>query len=76
LACCTLKHAFDESDESVVARWAENPYWQYFCGMAYFEPRFPCDSTTLVKFRALLGEEGCEEILAQTLNLAVSAKLV
>ena len=25
-----LKHAFDESDESVVARWVENPYWQYF----------------------------------------------
>ena len=27
-----LKHAFDESDESVVARWVENPYWQFFCG--------------------------------------------
>src|SRR5687767_9919764 len=24
-----LKHAFNESDESVVARWVENPYWQY-----------------------------------------------
>jgi len=22
-----LKHAFNESDESVVARWVENPYW-------------------------------------------------
>jgi len=22
-----LKHAFDESDESVVARWIENPHW-------------------------------------------------
>jgi IS5 family transposase len=27
-----LKHAYNESDESVVARWVENPYWQYFCG--------------------------------------------
>ena len=27
-----LKHAFDESDESIVERWVENPYWQYFCG--------------------------------------------
>jgi len=25
-----LKHAFDESDESVVDRFVENPYWQYF----------------------------------------------
>lgn len=32
-----LKHAFDESDEGVVARWAETPTWQYFCGMEYFE---------------------------------------
>ncbi len=23
-----LKHAFDESDESVIDRWVENPYWQ------------------------------------------------
>ncbi|PTQ76178.1 transposase-like protein DUF772 [Nitrosospira multiformis] len=31
-----LKHAFNESDESVVALWVENPYWQYFCGEEYF----------------------------------------
>jgi transposase, IS5 family len=71
-----LKHAFDESDEAVVQRWAENPYWQYFCGMAYFEPKLPCDATTLIKFRGLLGEEGCEEILAQTLNMAVGMELI
>lgn len=27
-----LKHAFNEGDESVVARLLVNPYWQYFCG--------------------------------------------
>jgi len=26
-----LKYTFDKSDESVVTRWVENPYWQYFC---------------------------------------------
>lgn len=30
-----LKYAFDESDESVLDRWVENPYWQYFCGFEY-----------------------------------------
>ena len=30
-----LKYAFDESDESVVDRWVENPYWQYFCGYTH-----------------------------------------
>ena len=27
-----LKNAYDESDESCVERFLENPYWQYFCG--------------------------------------------
>ena len=26
-----LKHTCNVSDEEVVATWAENPYWQYFC---------------------------------------------
>ena len=25
------RYTFNESDESVVDRWVENPYWQYFC---------------------------------------------
>lgn len=27
-----LKYAFDGSDENILARWLENPCWQYFCG--------------------------------------------
>ena len=76
IALLYLKHAFNLSDEAVVQGWSENPYWQHFAGMAYFEPRLPCDATTLVKFRRLLGEEGVEELLAQTVNLAVSLKLI
>jgi len=53
-----LKHAFNESDEGVVARWADTPRWQFFSGSAYYEDRPPCDASTLVKFRQLLGEEG------------------
>jgi len=71
-----LKHAFNESDEGVVARWADTPRWQFFSGCAYYEDRPPCDATTLVKFRQLLGEEGVEELLAQTLNVAVDLKLI
>ena len=66
-----LKHAFNESDEGVVARWAESPRWQFFSGCAYYEDRLPCDATTLVKFRQLLGEEGVEELLAQTILVAI-----
>jgi len=36
-----LKYAYNESDESVVERFLENPYWQYFCGFEYFQHEFP-----------------------------------
>ncbi len=29
-----LKQLHKESDESVIDRWIENPYWQYFTGVA------------------------------------------
>jgi IS5 family transposase len=71
-----LKHAYNESDESVCAKWAENPYWQYFCGEQYFQPRLPCNPTKLVQFRHWLEEAGAEELLATTINTAVAIKAV
>jgi IS5 family transposase len=71
-----LKHAFNLSDEAVVERWADSPRWQFFSGMAYFGDRAPRDATTQVKFRRLLGVEGLEGLLAQTVNLAVSQNLI
>jgi Transposase domain (DUF772) len=32
-----LRSLYNESDESVVAKWVENPYWQYFCGCETFQ---------------------------------------
>ena len=66
-----LKHAFNESDESVCERWAQDVYFQYFCGEAYFQPRLPCDPTNLVRFRQALDEAGVEELLATTIATAV-----
>ena len=65
-----LKHAFDESDESVVDRFLENPYWQYFCGFEYFQHEFPLDPTTLVKWRRRVGPKGLEKLLAETVDAA------
>lgn len=45
-------------------------------GHGYNEDRVACDGTTLVKFRQLLGEEGVEELLAQTINVAVQTGLI
>jgi IS5 family transposase len=76
VALLYLKHAFNESDEDVIQRWGETPTWQYFSGNEYFEHRWPCDPTQLGRFRKALGEGGVEELLARTLEVAVTLKLI
>lgn len=65
-----LKYLFDESDESVVEKFIENPYWQFFCGCEYFEHELPCHPTSLVKWRQRLGATGMEKLLTETLSTA------
>ena len=36
-----LRYTFDLSDEALVERWLENPYWQYFCGETHFQTDSP-----------------------------------
>lgn len=71
-----LKHAYNLSDEDVVARWAENVVWQYFSGQDYYAPRLPCDATQLGRFRSAIGEAGVEELLKATIDTAVETKAV
>lgn len=65
-----LKNAYDESDESSIERFLENPYWQYFCGYEHFQHELPLDPTTLVKWRQRIGEAGVEKMFRQTLVAA------
>jgi IS5 family transposase len=65
-----LKHAFDESDESVVARLLENPYWQYFCGFEYFIHRLPLDPSSMTRWRKRIGPKEMELLLSETLESA------
>jgi IS5 family transposase len=65
-----LKYLYNVSDEVVVASWVENPYWQYFCGQEYFVHEFPCDPTSLVKWRQRVGVEGSEQLLKESLAAA------
>lgn len=69
-----LKALYDESDESVVDKWVENPYWQYFCGEESFQHDFPCHPTSLVKWRKQVGPEGVEKLLKQALRSAMELK--
>lgn len=65
-----LKYLFDESDETVVEKFIENPYWQFFCGRTYFEHEIPCHPTSLVKWRGRIGASGMEKLLTETLSTA------
>lgn len=65
-----LKYLENESDESVVEKFCENPYWQYFCGLETFQHKVPCHPTTLVKWRKRVGEKGVEKLLSHTIDTA------
>ena len=71
-----LKHTYDESDESVVARWVENPYWQFFCGCQYMQHDLPIDPSSLSKWRKRVGAERLEKLLEATLHTALAMKAV
>jgi IS5 family transposase len=69
-----LKSMFKESDESVVDRWVESPYWQYFTGEDFFQNTKPFDPSEFVHFRNRLKEVGLEYVLSQTVALHPEAK--
>lgn len=69
-----LKHAYNESDESIIERWVENPYWQYFCGYEYMQHEFPIHPTSMVKWRNRVGADRMETLLGETLSTAKREK--
>lgn len=66
-----LKAMFSESDESVVLKWVENPYWQYFCGEVSFQYELPIDPTTMNKWRKKIKAEGFEDIFKSVIETAI-----
>ncbi len=64
-----LKQLENLSDENVVLQFKRNPYYQYFCGNSDYEPKEPCHSTELVKFRNRIGKEGFEYIFKLSVEM-------
>ncbi|MEO0771277.1 MAG: transposase, partial [Cyanobacteria bacterium J06649_4] len=71
-----LKGLYDESDETVVTKWVENPYWQYFCGEQFFQHELPCHPTSLVKWRKQIGTNGFEQLLGQIIQTAMRSAVM
>lgn len=64
-----LKHIYNLSDEAIIARWVENPYWQYFSGEKVFQTQKPFDPTDFIHFRKRIGKAGAEKLLKVSVNL-------
>jgi IS5 family transposase len=71
-----LQHTFNLSDEAVVQRWIENPYWQWFCGCEYFQHELPCDPSSLTRWRKRLGPDGLETLLSATIQAGLESGAV
>ncbi len=65
-----LQHMEGLSDEQVVLKWVENPYYQYFCGYDHFQWDLPINPSSLTRWRQRIEEKGVEKILAATIQVA------
>ncbi len=62
--------------ELTVERWTENPYWQHFCGMKYFEHEMPIHPTSMTRWRKKVGDAGMEKLLAETISVGLKTKAI
>lgn len=64
-----LKQMYNLGDETVIAHWVQNPYWQYFSGEKTFQWKFPVEPSDMVHFRKRIGEEGINKILEISISI-------
>ena len=64
-----LKRIYNLGDETLCETWVRDPYMQYFCGLAHFEHKFPCDPSDFVHFRKRISEQGVAKIFAYSVEL-------
>ena len=71
-----LKFQHDLSDEDVVARWVENPYWQFFSGMQFFSHEAPIDPSSMSRWRSRVGPSGAEAMLKATVEAGLKLNAI
>lgn len=64
-----LKQLHDLSDDQVVERWVENPYWQFLSGEHELQWSAPVASSDLTHFRKRIGKKGSERLLKLSVDL-------
>lgn len=71
-----LQHVHRLSDDAVIARWVENPYFQHFTGETFFQHQAPIHPSSLSRWRDRIGEEGAEWLLTKTIEAGRAAGAV
>lgn len=71
-----LQHLHGLSDEAVVDRWVENPYFQHFTGEIFFQHRAPIHPSSLSRWRDRIGDEGAEWLLTKTIEAGRTSGVV
>jgi len=60
---------YNLGDETVVAGWLENPYWQQLSGEFCFQCHYHFNQNNFVHFRKRIGEESMQWILRERIQL-------
>jgi IS5 family transposase len=69
VGCLMLKQLYNHGDETLPKVWVRDVYYQYFCGMTFFEHKFPFNPSDLSYFRGRIGVEGVEKIFGYSVRL-------
>lgn len=71
-----LQHAYRLSDEAVIVRWVDSPYFQHFTGETFFQHRPPIDPSSLARWCQRIGEDGVEWLLTKTIEAGRKSGIV
>ena len=71
-----LQSLYGLSEDDVVDRWSENPYWQYLCGETFFQHNRPIARSGLSKWRKRIKKKGMEALLQEILTVGLAAGAV
>ncbi len=69
-----LKYSENLSDERLCEIWAENPYFQFFCGEEFFQHRLVFDRSSLTRWRRRMGEDRLTALIQESLAVAAKTK--
>ena len=69
-----LKYSENLSDERLCEIWAENPYFQYFCGEEFFQHKLVFDRSSLTRWRQRMGEDKLNALIQESLAVAAKTK--